>query len=244
MGLMLRGRKYFKQARTFIGLTVVFGFFAAGFSVNPCVAEEENSKEVNTIADYIKQEEKALNEKISKYLKDAERELYENDFPLARIYIEKASKIKESGWEKIRKKVRELAEKEVYRKREREELKKLGNQTERIRGKRAEAQALLKNIASAEEAFREKKRAERNIAPNQKEQARKIREQKREEQKRVKKERELRIQTEKMEKYLAEAEKFLEKDEFSKARVCVKKVLAIKDGSQKNLEVSINSYTN
>ena len=239
MELKLRARKYFKQARIFISSVVVFGFFAAGFGVNNCAAEEENSKEVKTIADYIKQEEKALNEKISKYLKDAERELYKNNFSLARSYIEKASEIKESEREKIREKARELAEKEVYQKRERDELNKLANQasvtggvnlpgkktTKSIRDKREEAQALLENIASAEEAFRETKRVES-----------KTREQKRQEEKRAEKEREIRIQTEKMEKYLAEAQKFLEENEFSKARECVEKALEIKDGSQKILK--------
>jgi len=239
MELKLRARKYFKQARIFISSAVVFGFFAAGFGVNNCAAEEENSKEVKTIADYIKQEEKALNEKISKYLKDAERELYKNNFSLARSYIEKASEIKESEREKIREKARELAEKEVYQKRERDELNKLANQasvtggvnlpgkktTKSIRDKREEAQALLENIASAEEAFRETKRVES-----------KTREQKRQEEKRAEKEREIRIQTEKMEKYLAEAQKFLEENEFSKARECVEKALEIKDGSQKILK--------
>jgi len=239
MELKLRARKYFKQARIFISSVVVFGFFAAGFGVNNCAAEEENSKEVKTIADYIKQEEKALNEKISKYLKDAERELYKNNFSLARSYIEKASEIKESEREKIREKARELAEKEVYQKRERDELNKLANQasvtggvnlpgkktTKSIRDKREEAQALLENITSAEEAFRETKRVES-----------KTREQKRQEEKRAEKEREIRIQTEKMEKYLAEAQKFLEKNEFSNARECVEKALEIKDGSQKILK--------
>ena len=239
MEFMLRTRKYFKQGRIFISSVVVFGFFAAGFGVNNCAAEEENSKEVKTIADYIKQEEKALNEKISKYLKDAERELYKNNFSLARSYIEKASEIKESEREKIREKARELAEKEVYQKRERDELNKLANQasvtggvnlpgkktTKSIRDKREEAQALLENITSAEEAFRETKRVES-----------KTREQKRQEEKRAEKEREIRIQTEKMEKYLAEAQKFLEENEFSKARECVEKALEIKDGSQKILK--------
>jgi len=243
MELMLRARKYFKQARTFIGLAVVFGFLAAGFSVNHCAAEEENSEEVNTIADYIKQEEKALDEKISEYLKDAERELYKNNFSRARSYIEKASEIKESEREKIREKARELAEKEVQQKRERDKLKKLADQvsgtgdirssskdtTESIRDKREKAQALLKNIEKAEEAFRKTKRVEN-----------KTREQKLEEEKRAEKEREIRIQTEKMEKYLAEAEKFLEKNEFSKAKVYVEKALKIKEGSRKILKKEEN----
>jgi len=270
MGFICKKKNYRKHLRTFIGFGIVFGFFAALSGVNSYAAEDDNrraniqksenagiengqgsSREgVGKIAQYIKQAEKTLNEKISKYLKDAERELYKNNFSRARSYIEKASEIKEKGQEKIRERARELAEREVYRKIETANLKKLAGQVssdesfgefgdkqkEGIREKRKEAQVLLENIDETEKNYKKTKQEKQRTDLDKKELLRLRREKKREEAEREKKERELRIQNEKMEKYLEQAQGFLDNNEFAKARSCVKKALAIKGESQRILE--------
>ncbi|MBL7073260.1 MAG: TolC family protein [Candidatus Omnitrophica bacterium] len=216
------------------------------------IENEQGSKRkgVDKVAEYIKRAEKTLNGKVAKYLKDAERELHKNNFSRARSYIEKASEVKNQGQEKIREKARELAEREVYLKVERAALKKLAGEvspgesfsvmgdsgSESIQKKRKEAQTLLENIEAAEKNYKNTKQVKQETSPGKKELLRRAREKKREEATRAKKERELKIQNEKMEKYLEQAQAFLDNNEFSKARGYVKKAMAIKNESQKRLE--------
>ncbi|MBU0682743.1 MAG: hypothetical protein KJ864_00425, partial [Candidatus Omnitrophica bacterium] len=226
------------------------------------VSEDGSEKAVSKIAEYMRKKEEELNRKTARYLKKAEDALNGNNFDRARDYIEKAKKVKEEGQEEIKREARKLAEQEA---RKNAEIKILRTLSEQISGYDKSkaiadkppkdkalkpsvkieqavrtASSLMEQINKAEKAHEEQKKEKQKalgaeIKSLNKKAAGKIS---------AKKEAKLREQTKKMEAYLAEAEKLLDKNEFEKARKYVEKAMEVKEASRQIVEDKVKRTQN